>query len=163
MQLALVIAIVGGAWLALRGSVDEPVQPVPTEIGNMKKSSLVTGKQALQQVQEMHRGDIRIGDGYIAGYQNGGERMTLWVGIAGNDAEASKVLEDMAAAIGKGGTPFSTPVQMTLAGTKTFFASGAGGSNYFFRSGRSVVWILLTNSAAPEKRVGEVLNTVKFE
>lgn len=163
VQVGLALVIVIGAWAALKGSVQEPVLAAPSHIGDMKRTSVVTGEEAMRQVQEMHQGHIRLTDGYIAEYQNGAEKMTLWVALAEKESDASKVLADMAGAISKGGTPFSIPVKKMVSGREMFFATGAGGSNYFFSAGHNVVWVLLAGSSAPEKRVNDVLDSVKFE
>lgn len=163
VQLGLVAGIVLGAWLSLRTSVAEPETRAPSHIGDMRRTGLVTGEEAIKQTQSMHIGDIGIKDGYVADYQAGTEKLTLWVGVAGSQSDAQRLLERMASAIGAGGTPFARPTQVAAGGRQVFVTSGAGGVNYFFQEARSVVWVLAVNSAAPEDRLSAVLENVRFE
>ncbi len=163
MPVLLVLAIVFGAWYSLRGTVSEPSIAAPSHIGDLKRTMVMVGEEALQQMQELHSGDIGIADGYMADYEKGGEKLTLWVGAATTEDDAEQLLERMVAAIAKPGMPFSAPVPATVAMRQVFATSGGGTSNYFFRERRSVVWVMLTNSSMPSSRLVEVLQTVKFE
>lgn len=158
----LVLAIVLGSWASLRATVEEPAGVAPSRIGDMNRVSLVTGEAALQQMQQMHMGNIGVTDGYIAGYRAASEAVTLWVGTAGTETDSGELLQRMVAAISKGGTPFSTPEPMTLEGRQMYLATGAGGTNYFFQEAHSVVWILVANSSTPAQWLTEVVKNVRF-
>lgn len=163
VQMLLVLGIIIGAWFSLRSAVREPTMAAPSHIGDLKRVSLVTGEAAMKQMRGLHGKDIGVVDGYLASYGSTGERMTLWVGMAGTEPDAEQLLERMFSGIDRGGTPFSAPVQVIVGGRQVFSTLGGGAMNYFFREAHSVVWVTLANSAMPANRLTDVLKTVNFE
>lgn len=163
VQIILALGIIAGAWLSLSSSVKEPEHAAPSHIGNLKRVSLLTGEDAMRQMRGLHGKDIGVVDGYLATYRDNGEEMTLWVGVAGTEPDAEELLVRMAAAISRGGTPFSPPSRVTMGGQQMFSVLGKNDMNYFFKQAHSVVWVTLVNSAKPVNRLNDILKVVKFD
>ena len=70
----------------------------------------------------------------------------VWVGEAGSEAAADDLINRMVAGIKRGGSGFSNPRQIQVAGHDVWQADGTGGNFYFYKSperGDRVVWLTI--------------------
>lgn len=158
-QLILVAALLMVIWFSWRANVS-PRSGVPHRLGNLEliPSSVVSGPQALAQLEELHQTDIELVDGYIAHYAKGSETVQVWAGIAENETAASKLVQRMTEAINKGNSPFSIPQQIAVDGKEIFNGIGRDGNYYYYSSASKTIWLTI-NSADPISLVRQALRT----
>ena len=89
-------------------------------------------------VGQMHQGSPQLAEAWVAYYEGGG---VVWAGTAASTDAAGELLEAMAQAIGKGGTPFTGPQELRLGGRRVFTVNDGGSSHFFFQSGSTVIWV----------------------
>src|SRR3989304_3887237 len=120
----------------------------PQYVGSLKLTSLVEGVDAQSQINKLHGTSISLENAFIAEYQPpyGGEYLMVWVGEAGSEAAADDLINRMVAGIKRGGSPFSNPRQVQVAGNTVWQTDGTGGNFYFYKSperGDRVVWLTI--------------------
>lgn len=135
---------------------EEKATQLPDELGGLSLISQKSGVDALRELSIMHQGSERLIliDGHIAAYgSEGREAIRLWVGEAEDEETAQRLLERMNAGMGSSGT-FSEPQLHIISGKAVYFVTGMGMSNYYFASGRNVVWVATKN---PDPSYGDAL------
>ena len=132
----MVVVVAAGLWSVVQGRPQ--ASAIPQEVAGYKLVRLVEGSQALQIVATLHRGSLQITEAWIAYYERGG---SVWAGTTASMDAAREQVEAMAQAIGKGGTPFSSPQEISLAGRRLFTVSDSSSTHYFFQDGVRVIWI----------------------
>ena len=120
----------------------------PQYVGSLKLTSLVEGTEALSQINKLHGTSISLENAFIAEYQPpyGGEHMMVWVGEAGSETAAEDLINQMVEGIKRGGSPYSNPRQVQVAGQDVWQTDGDGGNFYFYKSpkhGDRVVWLTI--------------------
>lgn len=148
-QLAIFVAVlglVGFGFVRYVLSPPESSSSAPQYVGSLKLTSLVEGADAQSQINKLHGTSISLENAYIADYRPpyGGEQLMVWVGEAGSKTAAVDLINRMVEGIKRGGSPFSNPRQVRVAGHDVWQTDGTGGSFYFYISpeddGR-VVWL----------------------
>ncbi len=134
VPIAVSLVIAGG--VVSRGS--PKAGPAPAELGGLKLLRVQAGDQAMSAVAGMHSGTFELAEAWIASYE---ADATVWAGQAEDESKARQLVRAMAAAIGRGGSPFSPPRETQLAGMPVYATSDGGQQHYFYASGRLVVWI----------------------
>ena len=162
----IAVVLLSLIWFSFGANVLSPAKQsgqsgVPDYLGSLKLATKTEGPQALDQINRLHGTDIKLVSGYIAEYAAiyGGEKVTVWVGRAKDENDAAELLQRMAQAIGKGGTPFSAPKQVDISGHQIYQVQGPGGDNFFYQSHESktdVVW-LTVNSTNPKSLVEKAI------
>lgn len=172
-QILIAIGLLAAVWFSFGHNVLSPQTPggPPKKFLEMELASVVEGKQALAQVNELHGTDLGLGTAYIAEYSHAfnpyhgsnNEKLTVWVGKAENSQAAAALLNRMRQGIEKGGSPFSKPEQITVAGQEIFHVDGPNSeTNFFYHSpvkGEDVVWLTIMSSSDPRAILEEALKT----
>lgn len=162
-QISIVVILIAGIWFSFGNNVLAPLNKhagIPEHLGEMKVATHTKGEEALAQVNQLHGSDIKLESAYIVEYSHAfdpyhganTERATVWVGKT-NSAEAARDLsERMRQAIQKGGSPFTDPQTIKVAGQSVFQVKGPGGEHFFYTSARDsteVVWLIINSPDTP--------------
>ncbi len=142
------------------GKPQEPVQEeavsVPDELGRLLLMSHKSGDAAIKELSIMHQGSesLTLVDGHIAIYSSGeGGEVMLWIGEAENEDIAQRLLEYMNAGMSSSRV-FTKPQLRLISGQAVYFVTGMSMSNYYFVSGRNVIWVATKN---PDQSYGDAL------
>jgi len=110
---------------------------LPRTLAGMTMTARVTGRDALEQVGQLHGEEFPIASAEIAEY---GVGATVWVSVSADAATSATMAKDMAARISEGGSPFDPP--KVLHGEKRVWVThGMGRVHYFFARGDAVWWL----------------------
>jgi hypothetical protein len=166
----VVIVIVGaivGLYLSAASLTDDErlvtvlpdVQPpsleaLPASIAGYALSSQLTGLEAVSEISNLHLTGFQVDWAEVGWYGDG--QVAAWVSRGPADGpSAARLVDRMAARIGKGDTPFSTPEEVAgLQGVWT--TEGADQVHYFFAIG-DTVWWLSADPGLGESALTEVL------
>ena len=146
------IALVGiTVWFGLQAS--QPETPIvtgdaPQSLAGFPLLDLLTGAKAVAEIQGMHLGDFQITQAIVSSYGSG--NILLWVADAGSPEASTGLLDQMAAVIGQGGTPFSPTGIYEFSSRKVYGMEGGGQLHFFFQSGQKVVWMSAEPAAAEQ-------------
>ncbi|MBI2871726.1 MAG: hypothetical protein HYY00_00870 [Chloroflexi bacterium] len=135
--LIIFAAVAGGLWSVVQ---QQPRSGgIPKALASYGLLRSVTGPEALQMVARLHQGSPELTAAWVAYYEQGG---VVWSGTTASPSAARQQLEDMAQAIGEGGTPFFKPQEVRVGGRQGFaVGDGYNNQHYFFQSGARVIWI----------------------
>lgn len=139
--------------LILFGSSDDKDESdssiFPYELGGLDLTYEKSGKEAEDQIKNMHIGEFDILKGYVAQYDDSSGRSAFfWVATLENETNALNLIERMTAAISKGGTPFSTPYKVYVNqpdADYVYYTYGTGQDHYYWYKDEIMVWVALTN------------------
>ena len=134
----LIVAVVAAGLWSVVQQRPQSDSTIPKEVAGYRLQRSVEGSQALQMVAGLHQGSPQVTEAWVAYYERGG---TVWAGTTASIDAAKAQLEDMAQAIGKGGTPFSDLREISLVGRRAFTVSDSTSVHYFFQGGTKVIWI----------------------
>ena len=149
--------------------VGQTATPVPTIAGvgavappafvGMNRTSYTPGTQALAEINKLHDAAIPLSDGYGAVYTWQNLTVSIWSGVAASGTDAATVVKQMNDTIVKGGTAYSNPQSVTVAGQTVYQVQGPGGSNYFYQSTvypTNIVWLTIQ---APDTATNSLLQS----
>ncbi len=146
----MLIALLGLVWSGFSRYVLAPQQSstVPQYLGTLKLVSHEEGPEALADINRLHGTEISLKDAFIADYAApyGGKHMMVWVGEAGSRAAAEDLIDRMVKGISKGGSGFTNPRQVQVAGQEIWRADGPNGNFFFYISKEPadrVVWLTI--------------------
>ncbi len=153
LGLAVIVAVSIGLWdqAQLPANDIKALGAVPTQIGGISRTEVVTGAEALADLKQMHGKDVSDGlvGGWIGHY---GKQATVWLSEARDDATASRVLQAMTSRIGAGNQYFKNQQDIQVNGRQVYTATGQGQRHYYYQQGRQVIWV-----AAPAGREEQFL------
>ncbi len=137
-------------WYSQHTSQPTPIvsSDAPQSLAGFPLVDLLTGAEAVTEIQNMHMGDFQIGQAIVSSYGTG--NILLWVADAGSSAASTSLLDQMAAVIGEGGTPFAPTGIYEFSSRQVYGMEGGGQLHFFFQSGQKVVWISAEPTAAEQ-------------
>ncbi len=123
-------------------------------LAGLSLNSSLAGKQALNELAQMHGTEFPLVDGWVGHY--GGGQATLWVAVSSDSTGATQLLASMRDKISWGNTPF-TPVAELLDGNRTIYElSGLDQEHFYFRSGKLLIW-LATDEEIAQKAIRDAV------
>jgi hypothetical protein len=134
---------------------------VPQEIAGLQLVDSVTGQEALQQIGRLHGKDFSLLDGFVAHYQTGSERATLWVAQARDTDQASQMVEDMSRRISEGNSPFTDPQGLDISGRILYSVSGQGQRHFYYQIADKVVWLAIDDGPKMAEAVHYLWQAIK--
>lgn len=132
---------VAALFLFLSGLTPLKQISTPKELAGLKLIKAARGKDAITQVNQLHGKSIPVKDALVATYQGPGAQALLWVGEVESEERAASFPQRMAAAIERGGTPFSDLKVMEIGDKKVYSAVGQGKNHYFYASSNKIIWV----------------------
>ena len=121
------------------------------EIRGLKLVQLITGKDALHAINQLHGKKINVVSGMVAFYQGEGEKATVWVSESFSTDDAIQQTEIMIEKMRSSKrSPFSDYEEIGQGGVKIYSFKGMGQEHYIFRISKSVYWITANSGAIDE-------------
>ncbi len=153
--LGLLAAVAFGLYTITR---DQTAGGPPKALGGMALTASETGQAALAEMTTMHQSDIHITDGWVAHYDH---NAIVYVGQAGSDADALKLVSDMTARIVQGGNAmFAHQGQQSVEGLTVHVVKSGDQMHYYYGRGNKVIWIAAPVGMDPGAFVSEALQRV---
>ncbi len=153
--LGLLAAVAFGLYTITR---DQTAGGPPKALGGMALTASETGQAALAEMTTMHQSDIHITDGWVAHYDH---NAIVYVGQAGSDADALKLVSDMTARIVQGGNAmFAHQGQQSVEGLIVHVVKSGDQVHYYSGRGNKVIWIAAPVGMDPGAFVSEALQRV---
>ena len=135
----------------LLGCNQSPSPVFQEEIRGLKLVQLITGKDALHAINELHGKKINVASGMVAFYQGEGEKATVWVSESFSTDDAIRQTEIMIEMMRSSKrSPFSDYEEIGQGGVKIYSFKGMGQKHYIFRISKSVYWITANSGAIDE-------------
>jgi len=126
----------------LLGCNQSPLPVFQEEIGELKLLQLITGKDALQAINQLHGKKINVASGMVAFYQGEGEKATVWVSESFSTDDAVLQTEIMIEKMRSSKrSPFSGYKEIEQNGVNIYSFKGMGQEHYIFRIRKSIYWI----------------------
>ncbi|MDI6857470.1 MAG: hypothetical protein QME71_04035 [Dehalococcoidia bacterium] len=162
VSLAAALLLAGGATvLGLRsasgGGSSGDTTPAPPQLAGRKLMQVVTGAEAMAEVDRLHGKGLDIVDAWIGRYEGGG---TVWVAEAASEDGAFALLDAMVRAIEDGGSPYQGLTQNKFEGMPMYAARDANGHHFFFQAKTRVVWVA-TPPGAEQAFLSEALANLR--
>jgi len=122
---------------------DQSSSPVfQEEIRGLKLVQLITDKDALHAINQLHGKKINVASGMVAFYQGEGEKATVWVSESFSTDDAKQQTEIMIEKMRLSRrSPFSDYEEIGQNGVKIYSFKGMGQKHYIFRISKSIYWI----------------------
>jgi len=151
----LIVGAVAALYLSAAGLADGEAQRVtvlpdvapptatlealPPSIAGYALGSQLTGQEAVNAISDLHLTGLQVGWAEVGWYGDG--EVAAWVSRGpAEGAGPDKMVNQMAARIGKGDTPFTPPTEVPgLKGVWT--TEGNGQVHYFFAADGKVFWL----------------------
>lgn len=149
--LVIGIALVGFTiWYSRQSPRQLPIESAdaPQSLAGFALADFLTGAEAVTEIQSMHMGEFQIGQAIVSSY--GAGNVLLWVADAGSPEASTSLLDQMAAVIGQGGTPFNPTGIYEFSSRQVYGMDGGGQLHFFFQSGQKVVWLSADPTAAEQ-------------
>jgi len=121
---------------------------VPQMIAGIPLSQVITGEEAIENIQQLHGKGIPLVEGAVAVYGN--QNLILWVSDAGNRSGAEELIELMRIRINEGSSPFEERGDFKLEDLTIYALDGMGQNHYYWRSGQLVMWLAADRELAEE-------------
>lgn len=137
---------------------------VPLALGGLPRTHAVQGDDALREINRLHGRSIRARDGFVAHYERDGGVAMLYVSRAYLEPMARWQLSRMVEGIRRGESNaegrFVHLKTRERDGLTLYSALGLGQVHYFYRSGRTIVW-LATDPRVAEPALADAIRLVR--
>ncbi len=139
----LLLSGLGIFWLD-RMVADPAAAELPQTLAGQPLAQAVYGRQAANEIFELHRKTLPLTSAAVGVYGPDGE-ITLWVSGAGAPFLAARMIDAMRERIAANPAVFQPLGGREVAGRQVEELAGMGQRHYYFQSGSLVIWL-----AAPE-------------
>lgn len=134
----LLLAVVGGSLWRITLQQGASLPNLPHQLAGLTLTRAVTGREALEELRQLHGKDTGVIGGWVAHYQEGA---TIWVGEAQDTYQAGRLLEAMRGRIETGNTPFAPQPSLQIDGETVYAVSSGGQRHYYLQRGAKLIWI----------------------
>lgn len=136
-----ILILYSGALLLCAGCTGNPEIKVPDRLGNLKRTMLITGEEAIQVINQMHGLPVASEVNFIAEYGEDPKDL-LYVTSYKNADEAEKFLLQMVTKLQAANSgPFSHLHALKSYGKSVYVTLGLGAIHYIYRSSRYLLWL----------------------
>ena len=144
--------------LALACRPTEPALPFDPHIKDLNLVRLMTGDDALREINRLHGRPIDIVRGFIAHYESPHDKATIWVSEATSEDLARQQIEVMINKMKESKTsPFRHFRLLDARGTKVIAFDGMDKQvHYVFKDNKWVYWL-----SANTKRIDKILEHIQ--
>ena len=127
-----------------------------SRIEDLKLVKLITGRDAVEAINQLHGVPISVVRGYIAHYEGVHDKATIWVSEASSQELAKTQIEIMIHKMKNNRrSPFSHYRTLETKGLTIIAFNGRGQVHYVFRDNKWVYWI-----SADAKRMDDILEHI---
>jgi hypothetical protein len=114
--------------------------PLPDSLADLPLKSHAFGRQAVDQIHQLHGLEFPLSSGAVGFYGDQGQA-TLWISGTPSQSLAAKLTAQMMERIAEGNSPF-TPTSAHQFDARTLYAlEGHGQEHFYYQSGKLVVWL----------------------
>ncbi len=146
--IAFAILLVGTvAWGLWSATASQEPSAAPQTIAGYELLGVTTGTEALDEINGLHSTEITVNDAWIGYYEAGG---AVWAASAASAEDADRLLEEMAAGIERGQSPFKGLARREVQGVPVYGVTDGQQTHYFYRVDDRVIWIAAPTGAGPE-------------
>ena len=132
--------------------------PFDTDIEGLELVKLISGDDAIKEINKLHGMPIDVVRGFIAHYQGVDDKATIWVSEASSEKLATEQIAVMIDKMkGNRRSPFSHYRTFQTKGLRIIAFDGMGQTHYVFREDKWVYWIS-AESVKMDKILGKVHN-----
>ncbi len=122
------------------GSSPNAALVLPQTLGPLDRTHQVSGAEAMDQVQQLHRSSFPMIAAGIAHYDGPSGSAMLWIAVTGSADASSEMTHQMARRITEGGSPFTDPEPSDVA-PGVWTTTGMDQQHYFWSRGSEVWWL----------------------
>jgi hypothetical protein len=124
-------------------------ETAPQVIGTLQLKQLQSGEKARKAIDRLHGKRLVFREAYIAHYEFGKKKASLWISVYDSKADAGKELVKMANGLNTGkGHVFKHFQTLSIREMSVYFVTGMGQAHYFFEKGKKVYWLAVDPSEA---------------
>lgn len=157
ISLGTVIFLGGVLYGSYRARLAEPSPArLPEKLAGLPLRQHAFGRDAVEQINQLHGLDFPLVSGAVGAYGDG-RQAVLWVSGALNRWAAERMLETMTRKIEAGGSPFTTPEEISVDGYPVYRLEGMGQLHFYYVSGDLLIWLAADRPLA-EQALSEVLD-----
>ena len=147
--LALVLIITGVVIIALgtahfllrnKPSSQDHTASLPEQLANLPLTSLVSGEEGVQVINQLHRLEFPLTSGVVGSYGQD-NNMSIWAASAVDKSSATQILMEMRDCIAEGNSPFRPTEEMQTGNRTIYVLDGLGQLHFYFQSGKQVIWL----------------------
>ena len=121
---------------------------LPSELGTMKLTKTLQGKEARAFINRLHEKDVTPKNSVMGEYGGGKEQATLYVSIYDLRANAAEAAKRMTRLISKGNRVFGQYKEIKHSRLLIGRCEGLGQIHYFFLDRDRVFWLAVDSSVA---------------
>lgn len=141
-SLSRVILAMSVLVLASCGGPAPLADSFPEKIGDMARTELLTGQEALKRINMLHGKDIEAVDGAVAVYKGGARSTVVFVTRSASADVAREQTEAMLKGMTENATGhFSDPVTAEMGGLRVVRFKGMGQAHFIFQTGDASWWL----------------------
>lgn len=160
----LILASSAGSYFYLKSTRSSKIPPVspniakigvrtrkfPPFLAELPQVSHIEGEQSLAELEQLHGRRVPLLNAFIVRYERGHSYIEMWISVSRTKKEAADLEAKMTVALSRTGM-YTAPQPIAVRDKTVYgtFGTRARTLNYYFASGREVIW-LETNLSADE-------------
>ena len=129
-----------GYFMLTRAFVHPSAAPLPDQIADLPRITLVYGAEAVVEINRLHGKEFLLTSGAVGVYGTKNQA-TLWVSGAPLEIVAQQILIAMRDKIAEGNSPFQQTGERQDVERIVYELDGLGQKHFYFRSGKLIVWV----------------------
>jgi hypothetical protein len=129
------------------GFIHPGIVSVPESLAGQPVVRSVSGPQAVEEINQLHRKDFQFSSGAV-GWYGLQHQVTLWVSGARLQFIAGRTLSEMQERISEGRSPFQPTGQRNDGNRRIYEMDGMGQKHFTFQSKNLVIWLAVEPSLA---------------
>ncbi len=114
---------------------------LPESILHMQKDEVISGQEAADVIDKMHRGQVASQENYIAHYHGQGDSATYYVSLYESQEQAISEKEKMAEMMREAEHEFSHFMPISVQGKDVYMALDQEQAHYFFARNQELIWL----------------------
>ena len=125
-------------------SCSKPIPPIkpPDSLAGLKLKEYKTGKEAIDEIFNLHGRKMGIVNGYVATYAGKEGKATVYYSVAKSKKLAQRLIDWMVKRIGEGNKYFQGLKKEHSAPQIFYSVHGEGGKHFFLCKDDKVIWII---------------------
>ncbi len=138
---AISLSVASGLW---PDTSQQETTPAPRQLAGYHLDQVMSGRDAIAEIGELHGEDIPVAEAWVAHYQGNG---TVWAGRATDTEQAAQLLDRMVRGIQQGNSPFTGLTRRQFKGISVYAVTDGRQTHSFYQQGERVVWLATPEGA----------------